>query len=104
MDPALILVKLENERLLKHLKEIWLKQTDDDQKGTEPDTLVEEQLIPSGTIGLTIVVIWFVDPGNIDVQKKGKTIPDSAFCSASSTFSAAFSQKSLLRQRRTAWT
>ncbi len=51
MDPALILVKRENERLLKHLKEIWLKQIADGQKGTEPDTLVEEQLLPSGTIG-----------------------------------------------------
>ena len=37
--------------MLKHLKEIWLKQIDDGQKGTEPDTLVEEQLLPSGKIG-----------------------------------------------------
>ena len=51
MDPALILVKQENERLLQRLKEIWLAQLSEDREGAESADLVEEQLTPGGTIG-----------------------------------------------------
>lgn len=40
----------------------------------------------------------------VSILLAADTSKASAFCSASSTFSVAFSQKSLLRQRRTAWT
>ena len=51
MDPALILVKRENEWLLQRLRESWLEQLSDDRPGTEPTNLADERLEPGGTIG-----------------------------------------------------
>ena len=51
MDPALILVKRENERLLQRLKEIWLAQLRVDRQGAESADLADEQLTQGGTIG-----------------------------------------------------
>jgi hypothetical protein len=51
MDPALILVKRENESLLLRLKESWLKQISEGNDGGESANLTEEQLTSDGTIG-----------------------------------------------------
>ncbi len=51
MDPALIMVKRENEWLLQRLREIWLEQPGDDRKGAEQTNLGDEQLLTGGTIG-----------------------------------------------------
>ncbi len=51
MDPALIMVKRENEWLLQRLREIWLEQLSDGHEGADPANLVAEQLTPGGTIG-----------------------------------------------------
>ena len=51
MDPALILVKRENESLLLRLKETWLKQIRESSAGGEAAHQVDEQLTSGGAIG-----------------------------------------------------
>ena len=50
MDPALILVKRENERLLQRLKALWLAKQSEDRQGAESADRVDEQLTQGGTI------------------------------------------------------
>lgn len=51
MDPALILVKRENESLLHRLKGIWLEQLEESQSSAESFTEADELLESDGTIG-----------------------------------------------------
>ena len=51
MDPALILVRRENESLLNRLKEIWLEQQRERDESREPTSEVDELLNSDGAIG-----------------------------------------------------